>query len=55
MRLLRQVPAVTELAQVDPSGIERLRVSRLETDVIDSHIDVSKDPRFVEAIARKTY
>jgi HAMP domain-containing protein len=55
MRLLRQVPAITELAQLDPSGIERLRVSRLETDVIDSHIDVSKDPRFVEAIARKTY
>jgi signal transduction histidine kinase len=55
MRLLRQVPAVTELAQVDPSGIERLRVSRLETDVIDSHIDVSKDPRFLEAIARRTY
>jgi signal transduction histidine kinase len=55
MRLLRQVPAITELAQVDPSGIERLRVSRLETDVIDSHIDVSNDPRFVGAIARKTY
>jgi len=55
MRLLRQVPAITELAQVDPSGIERLRVSRLETDVIDSHNDVLKDPKFVEAMAHKTY
>src|SRR5215813_12114161 len=55
MRLLRQVPAITDLAQVDPSGIERLRVSRLETDVIDSHNDVLKDPKFVEAMAHKAY
>ncbi len=55
MRLLRQVPAITELAQIDPSGIERLRVSRLETDLMDSYIDVSKDRKFVEAMARKTY
>src|SRR5262245_41080080 len=55
MRLLRQVPAITELAQIDPSGIERLRVSRLGMDVVDSHIDVSKDPKFAEAMARKTY
>jgi len=55
MRLLRQVPAITKLAQIDPSGIERLTVSRLETDVMDSYIDVSQDPKFVEAMARKTY
>jgi len=55
MRLLRQVPAITELAQIDPSGIERLRVSRLATNVVDSHIDASKDPKFVEAMAHKTY
>ena len=29
LRLLRQVPAITELAQVDSTGKERLRVSRL--------------------------
>jgi PDZ domain len=28
LRLLRQVPAITELAQLDPSGKEQLRVSR---------------------------
>jgi signal transduction histidine kinase len=55
MRLLRQVPAITKLAQIDPSGIERLTVSRLETDVMDSYIVVSQDPKFVEAMARKTY
>src|SRR5689334_23771451 len=29
LRLLRQVPAITELAQIDSTGHERLRVSRL--------------------------
>ena len=34
LRLLRQVPAITELAQVDSTGKERLRVSRLAMDVL---------------------
>src|SRR5439155_1565822 len=33
LRLLRQVPAITELAQLDATGKERLRVSRLAMDV----------------------
>ncbi|MDO9060891.1 MAG: HAMP domain-containing histidine kinase, partial [Bradyrhizobium sp.] len=41
LRLLRQVPAITELAQVDSSGKERLRVSRLAIDVMDSRLDLS--------------
>ena len=55
LRLLRQVPAITEIAQVDSSGKERLRVSRLDIDVLDSGVDFSKDPKFTEAIARKVY
>ena len=55
LRLLRQVPAITELAQVDSSGKERLRVSRLAMDVIDSGLDLSKDPKFSEAVAHKVY
>jgi two-component system, NtrC family, sensor kinase len=55
LRLLRQVPAVTELAQVDSTGKERLRVSRLAMDVIDSGIDQSKEPKFTEAVAHKVY
>src|SRR5947209_20450384 len=39
LRLLRQVPAITELAQVDSTGKERLRVSRLAMDVVDSGLD----------------
>jgi len=55
LRLLRQVPAITELAQVDSTGHERLRVSRLAMDVIDSGLDFSKDPKFTEAMAHKVY
>src|SRR3954452_5159622 len=55
LRLLRQVPAITELAQVDATGKERLRVSRLAMDVVDSGVNLSGDPKFTEAVARKVY
>jgi signal transduction histidine kinase len=55
LRLLRQVPAITELAQVDSAGKERLRVSRLAVDVVDSGIDLSAEPKFTEAMAHKVY
>jgi signal transduction histidine kinase len=55
LRLLRQVPAITELAQVDSTGKERLRISRLAMDVVDSGLDLSQDPKFTEAVAHKVY
>ena len=55
LRLLRQVPAITELAQLDPSGHEQLRVSRLAMDVIGSGVDFSQQPRFTEAMAHRVY
>src|SRR5246127_1303087 len=55
LRLLKQVPAITELAQVDSAGKERLRVSRLAMDVVDSGLDLSQDPKFNEAVAHKVY
>ena len=54
-RLLRQVPAITELAMLDGTGHERLRVSRLALDVIDGQADLSADPKFTEALAHKVY
>ena len=39
MRLLRQVPAITELIQLDDSGKEQLKVSRLAMDVVGSDKD----------------
>ena len=55
LRLLKQVPAITELAQVDSTGIERLRVSRLAMDSVSGATDLSKDPKFTEAVANKVY
>ena len=55
LRLLRQVPAITELAQIDASGHEQLRVSRLTMDVVGSGVDYSKKPEFTEAVAHKVY
>jgi signal transduction histidine kinase len=54
-RLLRQVPAITELSQLDATGHEQLRVSRLAMDVIGGGIDYSNDPKFTEAMAHKVY
>jgi hypothetical protein len=36
LRLLRQVPAITELAEIDSTGHEQLKVSRLATEVVGS-------------------
>jgi signal transduction histidine kinase/DNA-binding response OmpR family regulator len=55
LRLLRQVPPITELAEIDSSGHEQLRVSRLAMEVVGSGNDVSKEPSFAEAVAHKVY
>jgi signal transduction histidine kinase len=55
VRLLRQMPAVTEVAQLDSAGREQVRVSRLATDVVGGQTDYSKDPVFVESMANKVY
>src|SRR3984957_18793768 len=55
LRLLRQVPAITELAQVDASGHEQLKVSRLTMDVVGSGVDYSTKPEFTQAVAHKFY
>jgi Cache domain len=55
LRLLRLVPAITELAQLDPAGKEQLRVSRLAMDLQAHQTDYSNDPKFTEAVAKKVY
>ncbi len=55
LRLMRQVPAITELMLVDQTGKERLRVSRISMDVVDSGNDLSQDPKFTEAVAHRVY
>ena len=55
LKLLRQVPAITDVIQLDRSGKERLRVSRLGMDIAGSQEDISKDPKFLVARSGKTY
>jgi signal transduction histidine kinase len=55
LRLLRQVPAITEIAELDPSGHEQVRVSRLAMNVLGSGTDYSQDPKFTQAQAQKVY
>ena len=55
VRLLRQVPAITELVQLDGEGKEQLKVSRLAMDAVGSGEDWSKDPRFIEARASRVW
>jgi GAF domain-containing protein/HAMP domain-containing protein len=54
-RLQRQVPPITEISYIDPTGREQVRVSRLAMDVFGSNLDLSADPRFTEARARRLY
>ncbi|HMB32937.1 MAG TPA: cache domain-containing protein, partial [Methylomirabilota bacterium] len=55
LRVLRNVPAVSELRHLDLAGKEQLRVSRLDPDVAGSQEDFSKSPKFLEAKGGKTY
>ena len=55
LRLLRHVPAVTEVTHIDPTGKEKLRVSRLAMDVLASRDTQLAALQFQEAKARKAY
>lgn len=55
LRLLRQVPAITEMSQLDTEGKELLKVSRLAMDVVGSGVDYSKEVKFTETAAKKLY
>ena len=55
VRLLRQVPAITELIQLDGGGKEQLRVSRLAMDVVGSGKDHSHEQSSIEAKAHRVW
>jgi signal transduction histidine kinase len=55
LKVLRQLPAVTEVSYLDGRGHEQLKVSRLAMDTAGSDVDFSADPRFVEARKGKTW
>jgi hypothetical protein len=49
LRLLRQAPAITSLTLLDGNGLERLYISRIGLNRIESRADRSADPAFVDA------
>jgi len=55
LRLMRQVPAVLDVVLVDGNGVERLHVSRVDPDVVNSGIDRNNDPAVVGARSDRTW
>ncbi|MGH7332528.1 MAG: GAF domain-containing protein, partial [Candidatus Rokuibacteriota bacterium] len=55
LRLLKQVPPITELSYLDASGKEQLRLSRLAMDVIGSQTDYARDPLFTVPKSGRIY
>ena len=55
LRLLRQAPAITEVAFVDSEGREQLKVSRLAMDVVGSKADRSQETAYQAARADRRY
>ncbi len=53
VRVMRQVPAVMEIVQLDAKGREQYRMSREAPDVNGSHVDRSRDIAFVQAMVKK--
>jgi two-component system, NtrC family, sensor kinase len=49
IRLLREVPAIAEIVEIDGGGKEQLKLSRTAPDEVASGADFSSDPRFIEA------
>jgi signal transduction histidine kinase/CheY-like chemotaxis protein len=54
-RLLRQVPAIAELALLDSEGREQLRISRQAMDQVGSNADFSTEDKFKAAVANKVF
>jgi class 3 adenylate cyclase len=55
LRVLRQVPAIVDLALVDGTGVERLKISRVGRDVIGSGTDRAADPAVAGARAARVW
>ncbi len=55
LQLLRQVPAITDIALLDRNGREQLWISRLGADVVKSGQDLSHTAAFIEAKTGKPY
>src|SRR6478752_2291987 len=55
LRLFRQAPAIVSLALLDNNGLERLYISRIGLNRIESRTDRSADPAVTGARAKQTW
>jgi signal transduction histidine kinase/CheY-like chemotaxis protein len=55
VRVMRQLPAVTEISQLDARGREQFRMSREAPDMVGSQTDYSQNPAFIQAMKNKIY
>ncbi len=55
LRLLRDVPAIAEIVQLDSAGKTQLLVSRLTPNEVGSQRDLSSDPRFTRTRIGRSY
>jgi signal transduction histidine kinase/HAMP domain-containing protein/putative methionine-R-sulfoxide reductase with GAF domain/predicted transcriptional regulator with HTH domain len=55
LKLLRQAPEVTDIAQIDANGIEQIAVSRLGMDAVGSGKDRSQEAAFQNAKRGKSW
>jgi adenylate cyclase len=55
LRLLRQAPAIVDVAAVDGNGIEKMRLSRVAPDVGDTGLDRSNDDGVLGAIGARVW
>ena len=55
LRLLRQVPAISSIALIDETGIERAFISRLGLNRMGHGVDLSADPAVIGARANKIW
>jgi signal transduction histidine kinase/CheY-like chemotaxis protein len=55
LRLLRQVPPITELRLIDDNGREQVKISRLAKDEVGAGVDRSQDTVYLAALERKVH
>ena len=55
LRLMSQAPAVVDVMLIDGSGRERLHVSRVNPDIVNSRVDHSQDPAVIGARASRLW
>lgn len=55
IELLRRAPAISQVRWIDSSGRERVLVSRVALDALDSGLSFSSDPRFLAALEHRRF